>query len=210
MTERFALYGGTFDPFHCGHIDPVREVREEMGWSRVIYIPAFIQPFKTELRTSSPFHRFAMAVLGTEAEPWMYVSPWEMERGEISYTVETLRHFAASDPRRGYDWIIGDDNLEALTRWRALEEILSMANFVVLRRGGARGLDPSLASRICDPGQRGRAGSIVFADNEPVKVSATEIRDRIRRGDNAAGLLPPRVERYIQAHRLYEVQEGSD
>jgi nicotinate-nucleotide adenylyltransferase len=210
MTERIALYGGTFDPFHCGHLDPLRSVRDRMGWSRVIYIPAYVQPFKTDLRTSSPFHRFAMAVLGTEAEPWMYVSTWELERGEISYTVETLRHFAAADPRRTYDWIIGDDNLESLTRWRALDEILSVANFVVLQRGGTRAVDPSLAARVRTPEERGRAGSIVFADNEPVKVSATEVRDRIRRGEDAGGLLPPRVERYIRAHRLYEAQEVSD
>ena len=115
MTERIALYGGTFDPFHCGHLEPVRAVRERMGWSEVIYIPARRQPFKAGVSTSSPYHRYAMTVLGTEGEAWARVSIWELERDEISYTVDTLRHFVSTHPGQAFDWIIGDDNLDSLT-----------------------------------------------------------------------------------------------
>jgi nicotinate-nucleotide adenylyltransferase len=148
-----------------------------------------------------------MAVLGTEDEPWMRVSVWELERNEISYTVDTLRHFVNSHPDRAFDWIIGDDNLQSLTRWRSLDEILSMANFAVLRRTGSTDLDETLRRRVVPAEERQAAGGIVLVDNEPVVVSATAIRDRLSSGLNATGLVPPRVERYIRQNRLYANQE---
>jgi nicotinate-nucleotide adenylyltransferase len=121
--------------------------------------------------------------------------------------VETLRHFAGALPGHSFDWIIGDDNIETLSKWRAIDEIFAMANFVVLRRGGSDRIEPALSLRIRPAPDRGRAGAIVFADNDPVVVSSTEIRERFRNGQDATGLVPPRVDRYIRRHRLYVSQE---
>src|SRR5215210_7620910 len=106
------ICGGTFDPFHRGHIDPIVAVREDMQWRRIIYIPAYRQPFKADVNTVSAYHRFAMAVLATDSRDGMLVSPLELERGAISYTVDTLRSLRTYyGSEVTLDWIIGDDNL---------------------------------------------------------------------------------------------------
>jgi nicotinate-nucleotide adenylyltransferase len=72
---RIAICGGTFDPFHRGHLDPILAVRDEMRWDRVIYVPAFRQPFKLDRQTTSGFHRFAMTVLATGRHDDFFVLP---------------------------------------------------------------------------------------------------------------------------------------
>jgi nicotinate-nucleotide adenylyltransferase len=198
---KIGVCGGTFDPFHRGHLDPILAVRERLQWNRVIWIPAYVQPFKADVETASPFHRFAMAILATERYDDFYVSTQELERGEISYTVDTLRQLRNAYPDATLDWIIGDDNLEKLHEWKSVEEIFQMANFVVLTRIGPMG--PIGPIRPARPEQRGAHGSIVFAENPTVPVSSTEIRRRIRAGESIDDLVDPRVSRYIQHNGLY-------
>ena len=131
---RIGICGGTFDPFHRGHLDPILAVREELQWDRVLYIPAYVNPFKQERDTASGYHRFAMAALATEGHDGVYISPQELERGAVSYTVDTLRQLRSEYPADTLDWIIGDDNLDKLHQWRSIDTIFELANFVVLTR----------------------------------------------------------------------------
>ena len=204
------ICGGTFDPFHCGHLAPILAARERAGWDRVIYIPAFMQPFKQDRVTASPFHRFAMTVLGTEEHEELHVSPRELERGSVSYTVDTLRELRDEYPRATLDWIIGDDNLAKLLEWKSLDTIFTLANFVVLIRNGgaaaasaAGNLPEELYGRISKPEARSTHGSIAFAENAMVPVSSTEIRRRIGKGESIDDLVPPRVSHYIHHYGLY-------
>ena len=203
------ICGGTFDPFHCGHLEPILAARADLGWDRVIYIPAFIQPFKQDRATASPFHRFAMTVLGTEQHGDLYVSPRELERGFISYTVDTLGELRKEYPEATLDWIIGDDNLDKLMEWRSIDTIFTLANFVVLTRRGAAAasaadaLPDGLRGRRTTPSARSSHGAIVFAENAMVPVSSTEIRKRIGAGESIDDLVPPRVSHYIHQYGLY-------
>ncbi|HEX9984287.1 MAG TPA: nicotinate (nicotinamide) nucleotide adenylyltransferase [Thermoanaerobaculia bacterium] len=202
---RIGICGGTFDPFHRGHLDPVLAVRDAMQWTRILYIPAFQQPFKAGLEHVSGYHRFAMAVLATEALDAIHVSPLELERGAISYTVDTLEELRMMYPAATLDWIIGDDNLAKLTEWRALDRILELANFAVLTRLATHPAVPAaLAHRVIQPDQRKQAGSIVFARNATVPVSSTEIRGKIRAGEPVGQLVDGRVSRYIHHYGLYK------
>lgn len=196
------ICGGTFDPFHCGHLEPILAARQTMRWDRVLYIPAFIQPFKQDRATASPFHRFAMTVLGTEDHEELDVSPRELERGSVSYTVDTLNELRQEYPGATLDWIIGDDNLAKLLEWKSLDTIFGLANFAVLTRGGQEVL-PILRPRVTEPQARATHGSIVFAENAMVPVSSTEIRRRIGDGDPIDDLVPPRVSHYIHHYGLY-------
>lgn len=201
---KIGICGGTFDPFHRGHLDPILAVRERMEWDRVLYIPAFVQPFKTDRRTASPFHRHAMAVLGTAEHEFLYVSARELERGAISYTVDTLRELRGEFPDATLDWIVGDDNLDRLDEWKSPEILATLANFAVLARSeGTWSASPSRHFRLAAPGDRPRAGSIVFAGNAAVPVSSTEIRRRIREGEPFEELVPAPVSRYIHHYGLY-------
>jgi len=189
---RIGICGGTFDPFHHGHLHPVLAARETMEWDRIIYVPAFRQPFKTERDTASGLDRFAMAVLATEEHDEVCVSKLELERGEISYSVDTLEALQGEYRDAQFDWIIGDDNLAELHNWRNIDRIFELAGFVVLTRGRAE-VPESLKNR-----------AIRFARNATVPVSSTEIRRRIRAGEPIDDLVDPRVARYIHHYRLYE------
>lgn len=199
---RIGICGGTFDPFHRGHLDPILAVRDRMQWDRVLYIPAFVQPFKKDREAASPFHRFAMAVLGTESHSELFVSVRELERGAVSYTVDTLRELRGEEPEATLDWIIGDDNLARLHEWKSLDVIATLANFTVLTRGGAAGPAPS-AFRVASPSARPPCGAIVFAANDTVPVSSTDIRRRVSAAEPIEDLVPPPVSRYIHHYGLY-------
>jgi nicotinate-nucleotide adenylyltransferase len=201
---KIGICGGTFDPFHRGHLEPVLAARGVMEWDRLIYVPAYRQPFKPEEQFASGYHRFTMAVLATESIETIDVSTQELDRGKISYTVETLELLRAGYPQATLDWIIGDDNLAQLTEWKRIDRIFELANFAVLTRFMRLGDVPErFRSRIAAPGQRGSRGHVVFAENATVPVSSTEIRRRIRAGEAIGGLVDPRVSHYIEHNRLY-------
>ncbi|HEX9162269.1 MAG TPA: nicotinate (nicotinamide) nucleotide adenylyltransferase [Thermoanaerobaculia bacterium] len=201
---KIGICGGTFDPFHRGHLEPVLAARGLLQWDRQIYVPAYRQPFKTGRASASGYHRFTMAVLATEPFDEIFVSPQELDRGEISYTVETLELLRTEYPGATLDWIIGDDNLEQLGNWKNIDRVFELANFVVLTRAQSaeRGAQ-QFASRVTTPAKRGLCGHIVFAQNATVPVSSTEIRRRIRAGKSIGGLVDPRVSHYIERNRLY-------
>jgi nicotinate-nucleotide adenylyltransferase len=144
-----------------------------------------------------------MVGMATVDQDGLFASTMELERGAVSYTVDTLEALRAEHPDATLDWIIGDDNLPRLGEWKSLGRIFELANFAVLTRGGAEP-PASLRERIAEPRERPRCGAIVFAHNPTVPVSSTEIRSRIRAGESIDGLVDPRVARYIHHYALYE------
>jgi len=202
---KIGICGGTFDPFHRGHLEPVLAAREVMQWDRIIYFVTYRQPFKEKGVGASGYHRFAMAALATESIDHVWVSSWELEREGVSYTVDTLEHLRNEYPDATLDWIIGDDNLARLGEWKRIDRIFELANFVVLTRvaNGAddRGATPDC---VCDAATRPQHGAIAYAQNATIPVSSTEIRRRVRAGESIDALVDPRVSRYIQHNRLYQ------
>lgn len=201
---RIGICGGTFDPFHRGHLEPILAVREHVQWDRVLYIPAHVQPFKQDRRTASGYHRFAMVSLAILDHDAFYVSPMELERARVSYTVETLEELRALHPGDTIDWVIGDDNLAKLLEWKSIDRIFELANFAVLTRNGGEAVLPlQLQSRVTPADRRSTHGSIVLLENAMVPVSSTEIRRRVGEGESIEDLVPPPVSRYIHHNGLY-------
>ena len=189
---RIGICGGTFDPFHRGHLDPVLAAREKLQWDRVLYVPAWRQPFKTHLDSAPGAHRFAMTALAIRDCDLLYVSPIELDRGGVSYSVDTLEELHRRHPGASFDWIIGDDNVADLDRWKDPERLFQLARFVVLSRQPATG-------------NRQPAGAtLVFAHNATVPISSTEIRGRVRAGEPIDAFVDPLVSRYIHHYGLYK------
>jgi nicotinate-nucleotide adenylyltransferase len=143
-----------------------------------------------------------MAAIATMGDARLFVSDIELERHEVSYTVDTLEQLREEHRDDTLDWVIGDDNLAKLLEWKSIDRIFELANFAVLTRGG-EAPPPSLASRVTEAKARPTHGSIVFAGNATVPVSSTEIRRRIGAGEAIDDLVDPRVSRYIHHYGLY-------
>jgi len=203
---KIGICGGTFDPFHRGHLEPVLAARESMQWDRVLYFVAYRQPFKEKGGSASGYHRFAMAALATQSIDDVWISSWELEREGVSYTVDTLEHLRSEYPEATLDWIIGDDNLARLSEWKRIDRIFELANFVVLTRV-APAIPPAndaVPDCVCDAATRPPHGAIAYAQNATIPISSTEIRRRVRAGESIDALVDPRVSRYIQHNRLYQ------
>jgi len=191
-----AICGGTFDPFHRGHLEPVLDARDEIPWDHVIYVPAWKQPFKQDRVTASGYHRFAMAVLATRDYDWISVSDVELQRGGTSYSVDTLAQLHEQHPGAELDWIVGADNLAQLLEWREPERLFALARFVVLTRGVVS-MPQALLPRVRD-------GRVIAVRTPLVPVSSTEVRDCVREGKPIDDFVDPLVARYIHHYGLYK------
>jgi len=207
---KIGIVGGTFDPFHHGHIEPVLASREIMEWDRILYVVAHRQPFKLERDAASDWHRWAMVILGTADHDDIQASDVELARGEVSYTVDTLEKLRAEYPDATLDWIIGDDNLAKLGEWKDIDRISELANFAVLSRSNAEGrmqnaeLLPSAFCILPSSQDRPAHGAIVSVHNATVPMSSTNIRERVRAGQSIDAFVDPRVSRYIAHYGLYK------
>jgi nicotinate-nucleotide adenylyltransferase len=190
---KLGLFGGTFDPVHHGHLIVAEYVREQIGLDRVLFIPTLISPHKTDAPVTSPAHRLAMLREGIKVNPFFQVSDMEIERGGVSYTVDTLRLMGEENATDEFFLLIGADNLMEFRSWKEPGEIVKRARLVVMNRPGFAGapVDPLLP------------GDIIQCAVPSIDISSTEIRRRVQQGLTISYLVPPPVARYIGRHRLY-------
>lgn len=206
---KLGLFGGTFDPIHRGHVDPVRRAREVAGLERVLYLPTARPPHKPDHDPAPPWARFTMVELALLDEVELHVSAHELTPGRPAYTVETLEHFHRERPDDELHLILGEDSLARLTSWRRWRDLVRRARLVVLGRsdGSPKDAYEELPDELRDAlfeGGGAPAPPIAVECALTEDVSATEIRRRLARGERPpAGWLHPRVVDYIQKYTLY-------
>lgn len=191
--------GGTFDPVHNGHLRVARAAAAS-GLDAVWLVPARWPPHKDRDDMAGPYHRFAMAALATSGDDRILASSLELERDGPSYTIDTVRLCAGLG--HVVTLILGSDSLAEIETWREGAALVELARVLVYPRSPLTG--PALESRL--PGWircRLRDGGIVQLEGEPEPTSSTRVRDLLRSGGSARGLVPESVERYIVKHRLY-------
>jgi nicotinate-nucleotide adenylyltransferase len=190
---KLGIFGGTFDPVHHGHLIVAEYVRESVGLDRVVFIPTMISPHKLDAPVTAAAHRLAMLREGVKSNPFFQVSDMEIERGGVSYTVDTLRLMAEGHAADEFFLLIGADNLIEFRTWKEPGEIVRRAKLVIMNRPGYAGApaDPSLPK------------DIIQCMVPAIDISATEIRRRVQEGLTISYLVPPSVSRYIGRHRLY-------
>lgn len=190
---RFALYGGAFDPVHCAHLRVARYALEQAQLDRVVFIPAAQSPLKAHTPLSDDAARLQMLRLALEGEPRFELDSYEIERGGLSYTVDTVRHFRESHADAELFWIIGADQFEQLDRWQRIDELAQMVVFLVLERPGA-----DLDSSVSVPQLRYQV-----IEAPLMSESSSEIRARCMEGHSLEGLVPSAVEAFISEQELY-------
>lgn len=198
--QRIGLFGGSFDPVHLGHLLVAQAAREELALTRLFFIPAAQSPFKPESKPTPPNERLRLLRLALAGQPWCEVDEQEIQRGGISYTVETVRDYARRFPEARLLYLIGADHLGQLPKWRLAEELARLTEFVVIPRPVPAAAAPppdlaaaSLPAPFCG---RGLAGF-------PLGVSSSQIRARVKAGLPIEALVPAAVAEAIRNNRLY-------
>jgi len=231
MTERrrrVALYGGTFDPVHAGHLGVARGLSKLFALDEVLFIPAYVAPHKRDRRVSPAHDRYAMLALATQGEERFRVSAVELSAPGRPYTFETLSFLRerAGDSTRLF-FVMGADSWEEITTWREWERVLTLADTIVVTRPGyelpTAHVSEEIRRGIVDARGRTREevggelekseGPRVFlSDASNVEASATEIRAAVGRGESGKldALVAPAVAEYIKKYRLYRGADGTE
>ncbi len=210
---RIGLFGGTFDPVHNGHLEIAEKVWHWFSLDRLYFIPAAQSPHKQQRPEATAWDRFAMLVLATQRSAAFYVSAVELERGGVSYTIDTIREFRH---RLGEEaelyFIIGADAFQEITHWKAYDHLLRLMNLVVVPRPkyplSVERLPDDIRARVRTfvPEQdRVEEGGpwIYVCSGIHSEISATAIREARRRGEAIARWIPPEVAAYIEKYHLY-------
>ncbi len=220
-ATRIALYGGTFDPVHDGHVTVAHELLNLFALDAVLFIPAHVAPHKRRnAPPASPWHRYAMLALATHDEARFRVSTVELDEPERPYTVETIARLKAAAPDAHFLFVMGADSWEEITTWREWERLLSMVAHVVVTRPGHElptgHVTAEARGRIVDlrrTGARdGRAievtgeSKIYFTDAVNLEIASRDIRRAVREAGEGQGesiRVPRPVAEYIKKYRLY-------
>ncbi|MEA2014135.1 MAG: nicotinate-nucleotide adenylyltransferase [Thermodesulfobacteriota bacterium] len=209
---KWGLFGGTFDPVHLGHLRCAEEILEMFHLDRIIFIPARIQPLKTD-RDISPFHhREQMLKLAIEGNPSFSISDIENRRDGKSYSIETIRYFLDNSPEgTEFYFILGQDAFHEIRVWKEWKDLVRLCNFVVMTRPGyevkslVSVFPPDLASlfqydSVAD-GFRGSTGNYIFFRKLTLlDISSTDIRGYIKANLSIGYLVPDSVCDYILNH----------
>ena len=217
--KRIALYGGTFDPVHRGHLAVARTISQIFEIEELLFVPAWLAPHKRTRVVTPALHRYAMLALATQQDARLGISRFELESPERSYTVETLAHFESELGRDAeLFFVMGADSWSEIQTWREWERLLMMANHIVVSRPGYElqlaGMPREVLERIVDTrvsretvskGSTDRGKRIFLTDAVQVEISATEIRRaaREKQFERLVELVPKSVADYITKYELY-------
>jgi len=214
--RRVAIYGGTFDPVHLGHLEVARRVLTLFELEEVIFVPACVPPHKRNANISSAFHRFAMIALATEQDRNLRVSSVELDAPEFPYAVETIERMKNVSERLFF--LIGADSWAEISTWHEWRKLLKMCDVIVVTRPG-HDLGLNVASTLADlvdlrDADQAGVTKLIELERRPrvfitnvamVDISATQIRAAVRSNelDKLKAMVPPAVASYIEKYNLY-------
>jgi len=209
-----AIFGGTFDPIHAGHIAVAQAAQRRFHLDAIHFIPSSRPPHKSQQELTPFIHRYTMVALACAEHPGFLPSLAEAPASppHVFYSIDTVRKFRREHPDDHLFFIIGADQFLEFPTWKNYEQLLDSCDFIVASRPGFR-LD---ALRLIVPPEKlGRStgheqNKIVLRKSVvhllttvASHVSSTEVRDRLQRNQGIHGLVPPRVEEYILGQALY-------
>jgi len=214
--RRVAIYGGTFDPVHLGHVEVARRVLKLFELDEVIFVPACVPPHKRNAHITSAFHRFAMIALATEQDQNLRVSTVELDAPQYPYAVETIERMKNGSERLFF--LIGADSWAEISTWHEWRKLLKMCDVIVVTRPGHE-IGQNAASPFADlvdlrDADQAAVTELIQLERKPrvfitnvamVDVSATEIRAAVRSNDlhKLKMMVSPAVASYIKKYNLY-------
>ncbi len=190
---RIGLFGGTFDPVHLGHLRAAENAREALTLDLVAFLPCAVPPHRAT--ASSAADRLAMTRLATAPNPRFEVWDAELRREGPSFTVDTVSALAGERPFDSFVLLVGADTWPEMTGWREPERLFSLVEVAVAERPGAPALE------LAAPFASARGVRRVFGP--ALAISATAVRERVRRGQSVRYLVPDAVADYLAERGLY-------
>ncbi len=200
---RLGILGGSFDPVHYGHLLLAESAREQCQLDQVWLLPAAVPPHKQDRQLTPAEHRLAMLELAVAGEPALSICRYEVDRGGVNYTFETLGMIKSQQPDSELFFLLGADMLHDLPNWREPSRICQLAILVVVARPGVGQPDYSLLSAITTPEriELMRRHQIVMPQ---IGISSSDLRRRVAERRSIRFQTPRAVEEYIRAHGLYQ------
>ncbi|HWX19446.1 MAG TPA: nicotinate (nicotinamide) nucleotide adenylyltransferase [Candidatus Binatia bacterium] len=189
--QRLGLFGGSFDPVHLGHLLVAQAAREELDLARLFFIPASQSPFKPERQPTPAKERLRLLRLALVGKDWCEIDEQEIKRGGLSYTIDTLRDYSRRFPQAQLFYLIGADHVPQLPKWRQVEDLARLAEFVVIAR-------PGQAQAAFPPLFRGR-----MLAGFPLGISSSQLRERVKAGLSIDHMVPTAVAEAIHNNGLY-------
>ena len=193
-AQRIGLFGGSFDPVHLGHTMVAQAALAEVELDRLFIIPAAQSPFKPEQAPAPAADRLAWLRLAFGNEPCCEIDAQEIERAGVSYTIDTVRDYAARFPEAELFYLIGADHVPTLPEWREAAALADAVAFVAVPRPGE--LETGVAE--FPPSFRG-----TVLRGKPVAVSASDLRERLRAGESIENFVPPAVAAALKVEHSY-------
>ncbi|KGE18670.1 nicotinate-nucleotide adenylyltransferase [Paenibacillus wynnii] len=197
---KVGIMGGTFDPLHMGHMLAAEAARDTYSLDEVWFMPSHIPPHKHEAGVSSE-DRLAMVQEAVQAHESFRTLDWEISRGGVSYTIQTVRKLQQEFPHLELYFIIGADMVQYLPKWEEIEELVQRLTFIGVGRPGTK-LDLAVLPENI-------AEKIVLADMPQVDISSTMLRERAAEGKSIRYMVPEAVFNYVHRSGLYGVQPRS-
>ena len=192
---RIGIFGGTFDPPHNGHLAIAEQALKQLGLDMVYFVPAFIPPHKQQHSSSTAQHRMRMLKLAVRRRKKFKVSSLELKRRGISFTIDTLKAFKRRFPKFDFVLILGADNLVQFHSWKSPKTILQLSSLAVYKRKG------------CNLSCHGSPIHYTLLKGRMLRLSSTEIRDKIRTGHSIRAFVPYSIVSYIKKHSLYSTMK---
>jgi len=218
MRQRIAVYGGSFDPFHTGHLVPTVRAQETFKFDAVHFVPSGSPPHKQDEPLTPITHRLSMVALATLPFERFFASDDEVFVDGPSYTVDTVMRYRDRYPGAVIYFLLGSDSFSQIATWDRWRELVELAHLVVLHRAHIwgselRGRVPEeLAERLVVvepfatvPDPTGQ--TVYLLNHDPFPISATDVRHRQRRGLPIRELVPHEVNSYIEKYGLYRTDD---
>ncbi len=191
--ERIGLFGGSFDPIHNAHLAIASEAAKQLKLDRVFLIPAAQSPLKSNHPKTTSKDRVEMIRMAIESYPELELSTIEIDRGGVSYSIDTVESFGVDYPEARLFWIIGGDQARQLDQWRRIDALSKRVDFICLDRKEDTRLPLSLRE----------TARIHYLKMPRIDISSTDIRKSLNSGSMPKYCLPEPVFQYIKSRNLY-------
>jgi len=201
MTKKIGLFGGTFNPIHFGHINLALELKEKKELDEVWLVPSLLSPLRMHESLLAPSHRLQLLSLIVSDVPGFKVCDIELKRSAPSYTVDTVKQILDLHPENAFFLLFGEDSLMRFREWKEPLEIVRAIHLLIGSRPYSELL--KLLPKLGFSEEISAAIRKGLVPTRQMEISATEIRDRLKKRMYCGHLLPRKILDYIYENQLY-------